>query len=572
MSKNEGNKMTDTDKEEAPDEAEIRHHSIFKIAVEGSFKTDPDGRFIAVNDTLAKMLGYKSASELKKIDACQLFIGKDSRKKLISMLETRGIVTDFENKVRCRDRSIIWVSENVRTIINSKGEIEGYEGLLIDITRRKLAEKIPELHKGGKISISSRIRIDRNLPYVYTPGVADVVQMLKDDPKKAYQYTIKSNSVAIVSDCSRVLGFGKIGAIPGLTVMEGKALLFKKIADIDAFPICLDTNNCDEIINTVKCIAPSFGGINLEDIASPQCFKIQDKLIEYFEKSEYPIPVCHNDQYGTAVVVLAALRNALKLIEMNLHDAKIVFIGCGAAGYACFELLSKDPQGPMDLKNVEVFHEVNEKSHSKYKGQPKVENIHEEAPNRYCMNPNEEIVAKCLRDRENLTIEEALVDANVVIGLAKGEIITEKMIKKMDKNKSIVFALANSVPEIDYIAAKRAGAKVVATALSGTPNQINDVLSMPSIFRGILDVGAPAILDEDRKILFAAVDAIEESVEKRDENHIIPLLGRSSVVAAIAKNVALQATKTFGDRCRNESIINNEEEYYNSLLKRITPF
>jgi malate dehydrogenase (oxaloacetate-decarboxylating) len=438
--------------------------------------------------------------------------------------------------------------------------------------------KAVELHRcyRGKISIASRIRMDGNLPYVYTPGIAEVASKILNEQKLVFDYTLKGNSVAIVSDCTRVLGLGDIGPIAGLTVMEGKALLFKRLADIDAFPICLNTKDPQTIINTIEAIAPTFGGINLEDISSPKCFKIQEQLHNTLstptQQNLLPVPVCHDDQYGTAVTVSAALQNALEIIDVPLSDAKIVFIGCGAAGYACYDLLKAEGMRP---KNVHVFHEVSKQYYENYSSEAVVECICKKAPNYNIMHEHEKRVADEAGTENNLTINDAIVDANAIIALSKSKdgIIKKEMIKSMEPEKSIVFALANPTPEIDYNEAKRSGARIVGTALSKTPNQINDILSMPAIFRGILDVGAPAILDPEKRIFLSAVKAIRESVDRPiEENHIISVPGRASVVAKIASEVAVTASEIFKNNVRNPIKKDQQNTYYNSVLKRITPF
>lgn len=407
--------------------------------------------------------------------------------------------------------------------------------------------------------------MDGNLPYVYTPGIADVAQKINENPEYAFKSTIKKNSVAIVSDCSRVLGLGPIKPAAGLAVMEGKAVLFKKIADIDAFPICLDTTDEDEIVRTVCNIAPAFGGINLEDIASVggKSFNVEDKCKKLIKTKENPIPICHDDQHGTAVVVLAAMKNALRIANKDIRSAKFVFIGCGSAGYACYDLFKKAKMNP---NNADVFHKIMDKNnHAEL-----VTNIYKNRDDFDLLNCKEKIVAEDSARKEKMTLLEAMNDADAVIGLSEskkdGNVISEEMIQVMNPETPIVFALANPYPEISYQKAKKAGAEIVATALSGTPNQVNDIISMPAIFRGALDVGATEI---STNMLLAATEALRSSVPQvNDVNHIISLPGRVEAVAEMAYQVAIVA--------KRDNLIRNHEwdkdRYKDEVTKRIEPF
>ncbi len=341
----------------------------------------------------------------------------------------------------------------------------------------------------------------------YTPGVGAVSSHLAKYPKDARQYTIKRNTVAVVSDGSAVLGLGNLGAIPALPVMEGKSAIFKQMADIDAFPLVLDTQDTEEIIKTVKAIAPGFGGINLEDISAPRCFEIEERL-----KAELDIPVMHDDQHGTAVVVLAGLINASKVVGKKLESMRVVIVGSGAAGRAIALLLIK-------AGVQQVF--ISDSTGLIYEG-------------RTGLVPYKKELAK-VTNTEHIKGEvlHAIKDADVLIGVSGPGTITKHHIEVMAKDP-IVFALANPVPEIKPEDARLAGAVVVATGRSDYPNQVNNSLAFPGIFRGALDKGVTAITD-DMKL--AAAKKIASLVKKPTADEIIPSVMTPGLVKAVASTI-----------------------------------
>ena len=355
---------------------------------------------------------------------------------------------------------------------------------------RKVSDRTFLLHLGGKIEIQSKVPLKTrdDLSRAYTPGVARISQAIAKDPSDARRLTIKRNTVAVVTDGSAVLGLGNIGPAAALPVMEGKAALFKRFADVDAWPVCLDTQDVDEIVRTVQIIAPVYGGINLEDISAPRCFEIEARLRDLLD-----IPVFHDDQHGTAIVVLAALKNALKFVKKDLSQAKIVMSGAGAAGTAVSNLLRK--AGAKTIQSFDISGAVGD-----YKG----------------------------------TIHDAMVGADIFIGVSAPNVITEKDVAYMAAG-AIVFALANPDPEIDPVIARKYAA-VVATGRSDQPNQINNVLAFPGIFRGLLDGRITKITDE---MLVAASDAISEcvSAHQLNANFIIPSVFDPRVVTNVAAAV-----------------------------------
>ncbi len=376
-----------------------------------------------------------------------------------------------------------------------------------------------DLHRQhhGKIAISGQLPLETkdDLSIAYTPGVAAVSQAIADDPSQVAELTIKRNSIAVVTDGSAVLGLGNIGPQAALPVMEGKALLFKKFADIDAWPICLATQDVDEIVETVKRLAPGFGGINLEDIAAPRCFAIEQRL-----KDELDIPVMHDDQWGTAVVVLAGLLNALKLRGTDAAQARVVLNGAGAAGIAIAKLLLAagfsqlvlcDSRGPI------------------YKGRPDTEGTKAdiaELTNMACHLGLDQ--PGCAVD----TLENALQGADVFIGISKANLVTAQMVKAMN-DQPIIFAMANPVPEIMPDLAHEAGALIVATGRSDFPNQVNNVLAFPGIFRGALD-GQKKITQAE---LLAAAHALAAAVAEPTVEKIIPGPFDPGVAEAVAAAV-----------------------------------
>jgi len=379
-----------------------------------------------------------------------------------------------------------------------------------ELTVRKVSDRTFLLHLGGKIEIASKVPLKTrdDLSRAYTPGVARICQAIVADPSDARRLTIKRNTVAVVTDGSAVLGLGNIGPAAALPVMEGKAALFKRFADVDAWPVCLDTQDVDEIVRTVQLIAPVYGGINLEDISAPRCFEVEARLRELLD-----IPVFHDDQHGTAIVVLAALRNALKLVKKDLKSVKIVLSGVGAAGNAIARLLTLNGASNIIGFNVKgVIHNGMQSDDSMQQW--------------FINNSNP----------SNFTgsISEAMVGADVFIGVSAPNVLTESDVASMAKG-SIVFALANPDPEIDPAIARKYAA-VVATGRSDQPNQINNVLAFPGIFRGLLDANAHKISDQ---MLVAAAEAIADCVspDQLNTSFIVPSVFDPNVVKAVAAAV-----------------------------------
>lgn len=383
-----------------------------------------------------------------------------------------------------------------------------------------LREKALELHEKaqGKLAIVGKVAVanSTDLSLAYSPGVAEPCKEIAKDKETVYRYTGKGNMVAVVTDGTAVLGLGDIGPEAALPVMEGKALLFKSFAGVDAFPICLATKDPDKIVETVKLLAPGFGGINLEDISAPRCFEIEERLI-----NELDIPVFHDDQHGTAVIVLAGLLNASKLLGNKLNEMRVVINGSGAAGIAVFRLLQR-----MGVKDIIIC----DRQGAIYQGRDDLTGIKAELAS--LSNPR--------KVSENLS--NALQNSHVFIGVSSAGMVTGEMVKNMADNP-IIFAMANPIPEIMPEEAKEAGAKIVGTGRSDYPNQINNVLAFPGIFRGALDVRAKKI-NEEMKI--AAALAIANLVEEKDlnENYLIPEAFDPRVATAVAQAVAEAAYKT----------------------------
>lgn len=379
-----------------------------------------------------------------------------------------------------------------------------------ELTVRKVSDRTFLLHLGGKIEVTSKVPLKTrdDLSRAYTPGVARICQAIVDDPSDARRLTIKRNTVAVVTDGSAVLGLGNIGPAAALPVMEGKAALFKRFADVDAWPVCLDTQDVDEIVRTVQLIAPVYGGINLEDISAPRCFEVERRLRELLD-----IPVFHDDQHGTAIVVLAALRNALKLVEKNLSEIKIVLVGVGAAGNAIARLLVLS-----GAKNIIGFNHSGVITRDMKSQDPMQQWFIDTS------NP----------DNFKGDIAGAMKDADVFIGVSAPNVITEADAASMAAG-SIIFALANPDPEIDPVIARKY-ATVVATGRSDQPNQINNVLAFPGIFRGLLDANAHKITDE---LLVAAAEAIAGCVspDQLNASFIVPSVFDPNVTTAVAAAV-----------------------------------
>jgi len=375
---------------------------------------------------------------------------------------------------------------------------------------RKVSDRTFLLHLGGKIEVTSKVPLKTrdDLSRAYTPGVARISQAIAKDEKDLRRLTIKRNTVAVVTDGSAVLGLGNIGPGAALPVMEGKAALFKRFADVDAWPVCLDTQDVDEIVRTVQIIAPVYGGINLEDISAPRCFEIEARLRDLLD-----IPVFHDDQHGTAIVVLAALTNALTLVKKNLADTKIVLSGVGAAGTAVARLLvAKGAKNIIGFdKDGLVFKDKGDKD-----------------PMRRWF------VENCSPGDFSGTLSQAMKDCDIFIGVSAPNVLTEADIKSMAKD-AIVFALANPDPEIDPVIARKYAA-VVATGRSDQPNQINNVLVFPGIFRGLLDGNITKITDD---MLIRAADAIAScvSADQLNANFIVPSVFDLNVVQKVAAAV-----------------------------------
>ena len=378
------------------------------------------------------------------------------------------------------------------------------------LTVRKVSDRTFLLHLGGKLEVQSKVPLKTrdDLSRAYTPGVARICQAIAKDPADARRLTIKRNTVAVVTDGSAVLGLGNLGPAAALPVMEGKAALFKRFADVDAWPVCLDTQDVDEIVRTVQLIAPVYGGINLEDISAPRCFEIEARLRELLD-----IPVFHDDQHGTAVVVLAALRNALKLVKKDLSKTTIVLSGAGAAGTAIARLLVL--AGAKNIIGFDSNGVINKKSAAQN-------------------DMRKWFVENCNPHQFDGTLSEALKGADVFIGVSAPNVVSESDVESMAKD-AIVFALANPDPEIDPVLARKHAA-VVATGRSDQPNQINNVLAFPGIFRGLLDAGASKITDE---LLVACADAIASCVSEQQLNasFIVPSVFDPNVVKAVADAV-----------------------------------
>jgi malate dehydrogenase (oxaloacetate-decarboxylating) len=399
---------------------------------------------------------------------------------------------------------IVRDSEHVRDL---REVLEAIDGVTVD----KISDSTFLIHLGGKIGISLKapLRNRADLARAYTPGVARVCLAIHENPADARNLTIKRNSVAVVTDGSAVLGLGNIGPEAAMPVMEGKAALFKRFADVDAWPICLDTQDVDEIVRTVEVIAPGFGGINLEDIAAPRCFEVERRLREKLD-----IPVFHDDQHGTAVVVLAALENSLRLVHKEMSNLRVVMVGAGAAGAAVARLLLG-----AGIKGIVVFDSRGA--------------VH---TGRGDLDPDRAQLARDTNPHGHTgSISEAMVGADVFIGLSQPKVITTEDVAAMAPD-AIVFALANPDPEIDPVEAARY-AKVVATGRSDYPNQINNVLAFPGIFRGMLDANAHKITDD---ILVAAARAIASVVsdEALSTVYIVPSVFDPAVAPAVADAVA----------------------------------
>lgn len=374
-------------------------------------------------------------------------------------------------------------------------------------------EKALELHEEwrGKINTDSKIPIKsrEDLALAYTPGVAEPCKVIAKDPEAAYTYTIKQNTVAVVSDGSAVLGLGNIGALAAMPVMEGKAVLFKEFGGVNAFPICLDTQDTEEIIKTVVNIAPAFGGINLEDIAAPRCFEIENRLKELLD-----IPVFHDDQHGTAIVVLAGVINALKVTGRKKEDCKVVVNGAGSAGIAITKLLLSYGFPHITMCDINgIIGKDNNKLNWAQKEMAEVTNL----------------------EQARGTLADALKGADIFVGVSAPGIVSKEMVASMNKD-AILFAMANPVPEIMPDLAKEAGAKVVGTGRSDFPNQVNNVVAFPGIFRGALEGRATQITEEMKLAAALAIAGLVPDEELHEDN-IMPEAFDPRVADVVSKAV-----------------------------------
>ncbi|OLR89860.1 NAD-dependent malic enzyme [Actinokineospora bangkokensis] len=425
-----------------------------------------------------------------------------------------GVITAFDVVESHSDRVVVDITCNAMSANHARDITDALQALP-GVEVRKVSDRTFLMHLGGKIEVSAKVALRNrdDLSRAYTPGVARVCTAIAENPADARRLTIKRNTVAVVTDGSAVLGLGNIGPAAALPVMEGKAALFKKFAGVDAWPVCLDTQDTEEIIRAVELIAPVYGGVNLEDIAAPRCFEIEARLREKLD-----IPVFHDDQHGTAICVVAALRNALRVVGKQLADCKIVVCGVGAAGSAIIRLLLQ--RGPGDILAVDVDGIV-------HSGRGDTDgNLRWVAA-----NTNREGKAGGLHD--------ALVGADVFIGVSAPNLFGAEQVATM-ADDAVVFALANPDPEIDPLEAQRHAA-VVATGRSDYPNQINNVLAFPGVFRGLLDAQAHGITD---LMLLAAADAIADVVDgdRLNASFIVPSVFDAAVAPAVADAVRKAAT------------------------------
>ncbi|MFG1638996.1 NAD-dependent malic enzyme [Amycolatopsis sp. NPDC049252] len=420
-----------------------------------------------------------------------------------------GVLTAFDVVESHSDSIVVDISANALSE-NHANDITQTLDSLPGVKVRKVSDRTFLIHLGGKIEVTPKVALRNrdDLSRAYTPGVARVCQAIAANPEDARRLTIKRNTVAVVTDGSAVLGLGNIGPAAALPVMEGKAALFKKFADVDAWPVCLDTQDTEEIIKIVKAIAPVYAGINLEDIAAPRCFEIEKRLREQLD-----IPVFHDDQHGTAIVVVAALRNALRVVGKNIEDCKIVVSGVGAAGSAIIRLLLRKNPGDIVAADIDGI-------------------VHSARGN---LDDNLAWIASHTnKDQVSGTLHEALAGADVFIGVSAPNLFGAEQVATM-KDDAVVFALANPDPEIDPLEAQQHAA-VVATGRSDFPNQINNVLAFPGVFRGLLDAHAHNIDDE---MLLAASDAIADVVDSGmlNASFIVPSVFDSAVAPAVAEAV-----------------------------------
>jgi malate dehydrogenase (oxaloacetate-decarboxylating) len=431
-------------------------------------------------------------------------------------------IADVNPDVIVRDFLLLCESEeSAHEIVQAVADIDGVEV-------QHASDRTFQLHRRGKIRVENKVHIRTNaeLAHVYTPGVGRVSMKIHEIPDAVWSLTIKPNSVAVVTDGTAVLGLGDIGPHAAMPVMEGKCMLFKSFADIDAWPICLDTKDPEEIITIVKAISPGFGGILLEDISAPRCFEIEDRLRE-----ELNIPVFHDDQHGTAVVVLAALMNSLKIVQKRPEDLKVCVLGVGASGVACSKIMMN-----FGVKNVIGF----DRQGAVYQGRTDH------------MNPAKEWFAEHTNPEGfDGSLEEAMRGSDMFLGLSGPSLVQPEWIANMSSD-AIVFALANPVPEImpEQI---NGMARVIATGRSDYPNQINNVLCFPGLFRGALDAGALEITEEMKIV---AARAIAETIpsELLTEDYILPSVFNDEVVARVSEAVADEARRSGNVRVRGSRV------------------
>ncbi len=438
--------------------------------------------------------------------------------RVLTAIGDAGGLVGAVDIVRMRqDVSVRDITVNARDSEHGRQIVETVEGVP-QVRVINTSDRTFLVHLGGKIEVRSKlpVRTRDDLSMAYTPGVARVCRAIAEDPERAFNLTIKRNTVAVVTDGTAVLGLGDIGPRAAMPVMEGKALLFKEFAEVDAFPICLDTKDPDEIVAAVKNIAPAFGGINLEDIAAPRCFEIEDRL-----KKELDIPVFHDDQHGTAVVVLAALRNSLKIIGKKIEDLRVVVNGVGASGVACAKIvMAAGARNVVGCDRSGIVHRDREGLDASKRW--------------FADHTNPE-------DRRG-DLGDAVAGADLFLGLSAPDVLSVEQVKTMNEDP-IIFAMANPDPEIRPEAAMD-HARIIATGRSDYPNQINNVLCFPGIFRGALDVRAQEI-DENMKL--AAARAIADVIpeENLSEDYIIPSVFDERVAPAVAETVA-EAAKESG--------------------------
>ena len=431
----------------------------------------------------------------------------------IAEARTDLIIRDF--RIYCIDE------DNARAIVARVGLIEGVEV-------QHASDRTFQLHRRGKIEVANKVHIrsSAELSHVYTPGVARVSMQIHDNPDAVWSLTIKPNTVAVVTDGTAVLGLGDIGPEAALPVMEGKSMLFKSFGNIDAWPICLNTKDPDEIIRIVEAISPGFGGILLEDISAPRCFEIEETL-----KKRLNIPVFHDDQHGTAVVVLAALINSLKVIQKRPEDLKVILLGVGAAGVACAKIMQN-----FGVRNIIGF----DRAGALYEGRKEG------------MNPAKEAFAR-VTNREGFdgSIGDAMQGADMFLGVSGPRMLTADQVASMDKD-SIVMALSNPEPEImpELIQGK---ARIIATGRSDYPNQVNNVLCFPGLFRGAFDAAATSITEEMKIV---AARAIAETIpdDQLSEDYILPSVFNPDVSAHVAAAVAAEAVRSGNVRVRGSRV------------------